>query len=149
MVLTEDKYKELSKLGTIPKSTYVSVRLSDKQSCETVESELKDAVQTEFSGTIILSNSYALVSTSRYISQSVCAAVLSAAAFLITLIAIVVISSNVMNYIHEDMQNLGALKAIGYRSGQLISALITQRIRRLLHKCCSLGRETAERGAAK
>ncbi len=126
MVLTEDKYKELSKLGTIPKSTYVSVRLSDKQSCETVESELKDAVQTEFSGTIILSNSYALVSTSRYISQSVCAAVLSAAAFLITLIAIVVISSNVMNYIHEDMQNLGALKAIGYRSGQLISALITQ-----------------------
>ena len=91
-----------------------------------METELNDAVAGAFPGTITTSNSYMLVSTSRYISQSICAAILSAMAFLVTLIAVVVISSNVMNYIHEDMQNLGALKAIGYKSGQLIRALITQ-----------------------
>lgn len=126
MVLTEDKFKELSELGTLPKSTLISVRLADKQNGETVDTELKDAIQSEFPGTIIISNTYALITSSRYISQSICAAILSALAFLITLIAAVVISSNVMNYIHEEMKNLGALKAVGYKSGQLISALITQ-----------------------
>ncbi len=126
MVLTEDKHAELAELGTIQQSTLVSVRLTDKLNGEAVETELKEAIQTKFPGMIILSNFYALISSSRYISQSICAAILSAMAFLIVLIAVIVISSNVMNYIHEDMRNLGALKAIGYKSGQLISALITQ-----------------------
>lgn len=126
MALTEDKFKELSESGTLPKSTLISVRLADKLNGEAVETELKDAIQSEFPGTIIISNSYALISSSRYISQSICAAILSAMAFLITLIAAVVISSNVMNYINEEMKNLGALKAVGYKSGQLISVLITQ-----------------------
>ncbi len=126
MVLTEDKFKELSESGTLPKATLISVRLTDKLNGETVDTELKDTIQSEFPGMIIISNSYALITSSRYISQSICAAILSAMAFLITLIAVVVISSNVMNYIHEEMKNLGALKAIGYKSGQLISALITQ-----------------------
>ncbi len=126
MALTEDKFKELSESGKLPKSTLISVRLTDKLNGETVGTELKDAIQSQFPGTIIISNSYALITSSRYVSQSICAAILSAMAFLITLIAAVVISSNVMNYINEEMKNLGALKAVGYKSGQLISALITQ-----------------------
>ncbi len=126
MLLTEDKYNELSGLGSIPRAMFISARITDKIDSETVEAELRDAVAGEFPGIEAVSSSYMLVSTSRYISQSLCAAVLSAMAFLITLIAVVVISSNVMNYIHEDMQNLGAMKAIGYKSGQLIGALILQ-----------------------
>ncbi|MDE7234744.1 MAG: ABC transporter permease, partial [Ruminiclostridium sp.] len=126
MLLTEDKYKELSDLGTIPSSTLISARITDKTGSETVETELSDAIAGAFPGINAVSSSYMLVSTSRYISQSICASILSAMAFLITLIAVVVISSNVMNYIHEDMQNLGAMKAIGYRSGQLTRALILQ-----------------------
>ena len=126
MALTEDKYNELSELEAIPRSTLISARLTDKFSSEILESELNDAIADRFPGTITASSSYMLVSTSRFISQTLCAAILSAMAFLITLIAVVVISSNVMNYIHEDMQNLGAMKAIGYKSGQLIRALISQ-----------------------
>lgn len=126
MALTGDEYAGLSERGTAPKASFISVRITDKSKSEATEAEIKDLILEKFPGTNMVSNSYALVSSSRYISQSICAAVLSAMAFLITLIAVVVISSNVMNYIHENMQNLGALKAIGYRSGQLISALIIQ-----------------------
>lgn len=126
MLLTEDKYNELNELGSIPRAMFISARIPDKINSETVEAELKDAVAEKFPGINATSNSYMLVSTSRYISQSLCAAIFSTMAFLITLIAVVVISSNVMNYIHEDMQNLGAMKAIGYKSGQLIRALISQ-----------------------
>lgn len=126
MALTEDKYSELSELGTIPKVTLISARITDKTESETVEAELNKAIAENFPGINAVSNSYMMVSTSRYVSQSLCAAILSAMAFLVTLIAVVVISSNVMNYIHEDMQNLGAMKAIGYKSVQLISALISQ-----------------------
>lgn len=126
MALTDDKYNELSELGAIPSATLISARVTDKFSSEILEAELNDAITDKFPGTITASSSYVLVSTSRFISQTLCAAILSAMAFLITLIAVVVISSNVMNYIHEDMQNLGAMKAIGYKSGQLIRALISQ-----------------------
>lgn len=126
MLLTEDKYKELAEGGIVPKVTFISVRISDKAQSEAAETEIKDGIVGEFPDINAVSNSYNMVSSTRYISQSICAAILSAMAFLITLVAVVVISSNVMNYIHEDMQNLGALKAIGYKSGQLISALVVQ-----------------------
>lgn len=126
MLLTEDKYEELSEFGTIPSSTIISARIIDKTASETVEAELNEMIAGGFPGINAVSNSYMLVSSSRYISQSICAAILSAMAFLVTLIAVVVISSNVMNYIYENMQDLGAMKAIGYRSAQLILALISQ-----------------------
>ena len=74
----------------------------------------------------MLSNSYTLVSSTRYISQMICAGIVSAMAFLVLLIALVVISSNVIHYIQENMKNLGALKAIGYKSGQIVLALLMQ-----------------------
>ena len=67
-----------------------------------------------------------MVTTSRYISQMICAGILSVMAFLVLLIGVVVNASNIANYIQENMQNLGALKAVGYTGGQLIVALLAQ-----------------------
>ncbi|MCM1335856.1 MAG: ABC transporter permease [Bacteroides sp.] len=125
-LLTEDKYAELSSVGALPASTLVSVRLSDRDQAETVLTEIRNAIAEEFPGSILLSNSYTANASARYISQTICAAILSAMAFLILLIAAVVIASNVMHCIHEEMKNLGALKAVGYRSRQLIAALVTR-----------------------
>lgn len=126
MVLTKDKFEELSDSKIVFPATFISVRINDKTESESMETELKNTISGEFPAVSFISNSYNLISSSRYISQTICAAILSAMALLITLIAVVVISSNVANYVQENMQNLGALKAIGYKSGQLISALITQ-----------------------
>lgn len=126
LLLTEDKYKALEEKGFAPGSTLVSVRIQDKKDSEDFEAALNNAVSSQYPDVRALSNSYALVTSSRYISQMICSGIVSAMAFFVTLIALVVIASNVMNYIQENMKNLGALKAVGYTSGQLVSSLLLQ-----------------------
>lgn len=126
LLLTADLYEELKAEGFACESALVSVRIDDKAQSEDFEAMLKDAVALQYADVRALSNSYALVSSSRYISQMICSGIVSAMAFFVILIALVVISSNVMNYIQENMRNLGVLKAVGYKSGQIIFALLLQ-----------------------
>ena len=126
LVLTEDIYEELAETGFAAESTLVSVRIGDKSQSESFEAELKNAVSLEYPTVLTLSNSYADVSTSRYVSQMICSGMVIAMAFFVMLIALVVIASNVINYIQENMKNLGVLKAVGYRSGQIIAAFLLQ-----------------------
>ena len=131
-MLTEDKYDELrGAIADYRKCVCFSIRLKDKFQSGEFEAELKNALTDKsaelgYSDFGLNTNSYELVSTTRYISQSMCAAIISGMAFVIILIAVVVISSNVVNYIKENMQNLGALKAIGYTSRQLVAAQTAQ-----------------------
>lgn len=126
LLLTEDKFEEFSKETAALKSLYVSARVNDVSKSEEIATELKDAAAKEFPNVVVTSNDYQMITTSRYISQMICAGILSAMAFLVLLIGVVVIASNIANYIQENMQNLGALKAVGYTSGQIISALLAQ-----------------------
>lgn len=126
LVLTKDQYEKLEKTGDAPRSTLCSVRIRDKAGSESYETMLKNAVSSRYPHARSTSNSHALVSQSRYISQMVCSGVMSAMAFFILLIALVVIASNIIHYIQENMKNLGALKAIGYTSRQLICSLQLQ-----------------------
>ena len=112
ILLTEDLYEELEEKGFAPKSTLVSVRIHNKAESEEFEAMLKNGLSSQYPGVRTVSNSYALVTSSRYISQMICSGIISAMAFLVTLIALVVISSNVINYIQENIKNLGVLKAV-------------------------------------
>lgn len=126
IILTEDKYEELEALGYAPQAVLCSVRLFDQSESQTFETDLKTAVSDWFPGRRAASNSYALVTQSRYISQMICSAIVSAMAFFVLLIALIVIASNIINYIQVNMKDLGALKAIGYTSGQLVGTLLAQ-----------------------
>lgn len=126
-LLTEDNFNALKNKDYAPESTICSVRIKDKADSEEFQAKLKDAISTRYSNVSwSASNSYALVSQSRYISQMVCSGIMSVMAFFILLIALVVISSNIVNYIQENMKNLGALKAIGYTGRQLVNSLFLQ-----------------------
>lgn len=126
MILTDDQYRKLEEEGYAPKAVLCSVRIKDKAESEDYESMLKNEVSLRYPDLRMESNSYTLVFQSRYISQMICSGIISAMAFFILLIALVVIASNIINYIGENMRNLGALKAIGYRSRQLIGLLLPQ-----------------------
>jgi len=126
VILTEDKYDELAELGYAPRATLCSVRMHDKTESLIFEADLKSEVSEAFPNTPMVSNCYNIVIQSRYISQSICSAVMSVMALLVLLIALVVIASNIVNYIQVNMKNLGALKAGGYTSGQLIGSLLLQ-----------------------
>lgn len=131
-MLTGDKYDALRGMAAdYRKHVCVSIRLKDKFQSREFEAKIKSAltdkyIELGYSDLSIKSNSYEMVTTTRYVSQSICAAIISGMAFITILIALVVISSNVVNYIKENMQNLGALKAIGYTSRQIISAQTVQ-----------------------
>lgn len=126
LLLTADLYERFEKMELVPRSTLVSIRIQDKLKSDDFEARLKNTVSSRYPDVRALSNSYMLVSTSRYISQMICSGILSAMAFLVILIALVVIVSNVINYIQENMKNLGAWKAMGYTSEQLIFTLELQ-----------------------
>lgn len=126
LLLTQDQYKKLEEAGYAPRATLLSVRIADKLESENYEAALKSKVSAQFPDARVSSNSYMLVTTSRYISQMICSGVVSAMAFFVLLIALVVIASNIVNYIQENMKNLGALKAVGYTSGQLVRCQLLQ-----------------------
>ncbi|MDE7167257.1 MAG: FtsX-like permease family protein [Clostridia bacterium] len=126
IMLSGDKYAELETLGYAPQATLCSVRLYDKSENLNFEATIKSAISERFPNLNMVSNSYDIVSQARYISQMICSGVMSAMAFFVLLIALVVIASNIINYIQVNMKNLGALKAVGYTSRQLIFTLLLQ-----------------------
>lgn len=126
LILTQDKYDELETLGYAPKSTLCSVRLFDKSENRNYEASLKSTISKQFPNLTMVSNGYDMVVQARYISQMICSGIMSAMAFFVLLIALVVIISNIINYIQVNMKNLGALKAIGYTSRQLVCSLLLQ-----------------------
>lgn len=126
IILTKDKYTEIENLGYAPQATICSVRLLDQSENMSYEASLKSLVSECFPNVTTISNCYDMVLQSRYISQSICSAVMSVMAFLALLIALIVIASNIINDIQVNMKNLGALKAVGYTSKQLICPLLLQ-----------------------
>ncbi len=126
IILTADKYAELEELNYASKTTMCSVRLNDKSTNLTYEAKIKAIVSESFPNTQMASNCYDIVTQSRYISQGICSAIMSVMAFFVLLIALVVIVSNIINYIQVNIKNLGALKAVGYTSGQLVLSLLLQ-----------------------
>lgn len=126
IILSKDKYDELAELGYAPKSVLCSVRLHDKSENLNFEADLKSAAAQQFPNVTMISNCYDVVEQARYISQSICSVIISTMAFFVLLIAVIVVVSNIMNYIQVNMKNLGALKAAGYTSVQLIGSLLLQ-----------------------
>lgn len=126
IVLTADRYDELAQSGYAPKATLCSVRLDDVGKNQTFEARLKSTVTKRFPNVNLVGNNYDIVVQARYISQGITSVILSVMAFLILLIAVVVIAANIVNYIQVNIKNLGALKAVGYMSRQLVGALLFQ-----------------------
>lgn len=126
VLLTEDAYESLAATGYVYSAALCSVRIADKSESESYAAMLSGAISARYPGGFGVTTSYALVSSSRYISQMISSSVISAMAFLVLLIALIVMASNIVNYIQENMRDLGALKAVGYTGGQLIGALLIQ-----------------------
>lgn len=126
VVLTEDKYTELEKSGYAPQAVLCSVRLKIRMENLNYEASVKGTISEQYPNIIMMSNCYDNVTQARYISQMICSGIMSAMAFFVLLIALVMIVSNIINYIQVNMKNLGVLKATGYTSGQLILSLLLQ-----------------------
>jgi len=126
ILLTEDKYAELEESKLAFGAQLCSVRLKNPSENVDYEAYLKSFASEIFPNVRQVSNCYGTVYQSRYISQMICSGIMSAMAFFVLLISLVVIASNIINYIQVNMQYLGVLKAVGYTSRQLIFSLLLQ-----------------------
>lgn len=125
-LLTKDKYEEFKLLNYAAPATFCSVRLKNVDDALNFSAELNDKVRGKFPTLYTMVNNYEEVVEARYISQMICVGIIAAMAFFVLIIALAVISSDIANFIHVNMKNLGALKAVGYTSNQLIAALLLQ-----------------------
>lgn len=142
MVFTQDQYAVLAQGGYAPEALLCSVRLKDRTENLSYEAALKNTVSGQYPNIIMMSNCYDNVTQARYISQMICSGIMSAMAFFVLLIALVMLVSNIVNYIQVNMKNLGVLKAAGYTSGQLILTLLLQ------FSCLTFGAAIAGAGAS-
>lgn len=126
LLFTEDIYPTLGDDFGTP-CTLVSVRLHEIDDGEKVEADMSDRIKAEYpTAEVPRSNYYAHTFQARYITQMICSGIIGAVSMIVTAIALTVLASNLVNFISENMRNLGALKAIGYTSRQLLLAFLLE-----------------------
>ncbi|MCM1404746.1 MAG: ABC transporter permease [Prevotella sp.] len=126
IILSDDQYATLEQNGYAATATLCAVRLNDAANNLSYKTTLKTAIADAFPQVATASDCYDAVAQARYVAQNICAMVLMALAFIVLLIAVVVIASNIANYIQVNLKNLGVMKALGFTSRQLISTLLLQ-----------------------
>ena len=72
------------------------------------------------------SNDYASVKSARTVTSSIGTSIIVGFSVLLLLIALVVVNFRIKNSVEEEIRNIGALKALGYTSSQLIGTFLMQ-----------------------
>lgn len=119
LLLPEDEFNGIvSKVGS---SYRVNVKLRESEKADILEAEIAKQISNGCPGlTLIGSSNYKKLSTSRYITATLFEAIISASAALMIIVILATIAITLSNYIRNNIRNLGALKALGYTSNDLI-----------------------------
>ena len=80
----------------------------------------------ETAGLLWDSNHYASVKSARTVTSSIGTSIIVGFSMLLLLIALVVVNFRIKNSVEEEIKNIGALKALGYTSAQLIGTFLLQ-----------------------
>lgn len=76
--------------------------------------------------TLIDTVNYWIVKTSRTLTASIGSLIIVGFSLLLTLVALIVVNFRIKSSIDDDMKNIGALKAMGYTSKQLMLSFLIQ-----------------------
>lgn len=127
LLFDEESYRAMEKAhGDEIASVAASVKLTDRSTNEKYAGEIGTAVLKQHPAVSYNYTYYDMVKQARSLTATICTAIISGIACLIVFIALIVLASNISHYIGENMKNLGALKAMGYQSRQLVGALLLQ-----------------------
>lgn len=77
-------------------------------------------------GILTDSNHYALLKSARTVTSSIGASIILGFSFLLLIVSLVIVNFRIRNSVEEEIRNIGALKALGYTSRQLVSAFLLQ-----------------------
>lgn len=127
-LMNHEGYERLAEaLGDSVRGTLVSVNAVNAEDAERIVSNYKTIMKELLpAGRIGDSSHYEVVKSARTITSSIGSIVIVAFSILLIAIALVVVKFRIGNSVEEEMQNIGALKAIGYTSRQIILSFLIQ-----------------------
>ncbi|WP_449539132.1 ABC transporter permease [Ferdinandcohnia sp. Marseille-Q9671] len=129
-MLPENSYQELARnLNDQSIGVILSTRLEDKtQSPKLLNDFTKEFPQSIVGETTsyIWALDIELVKNVNTLTINIVATILMAFSAIIVLVSLIVIRFRVSNSIEDGMENIGALKAIGYTSRQILSSILLQ-----------------------
>lgn len=127
-LMDHEGYERLAEaLGDSVRGTLVSVNAVNSEDAERIVSNYKTIMKELLpAGRIGDSSHYEVVKSARTITSSIGSIVIVAFSILLIAIALVVVKFRIGNSVEEEMQNIGALKAIGYTSRQIILSFLIQ-----------------------
>lgn len=138
-MLPESSYYKLAgELDNQSQGVMISALMNDKTQSTKLEHDFINEFQKTLEETsYIFGLDFETVKSVSTLTINIVATILVAFAAIIVLISLVVIRFRVSNNIEDGMTNIGALKAIGYTSGQILSSIILQFI--VIALCASIG----------
>lgn len=126
-LLDEKEYnymkKELSDSGM---GTLYSVKLEHAEENEAYVSQYVSMLKQKMPNAIVDSNHYEVLKSARTVTSSIGAMIIIGFSFLIIAVSLFVVKFRISSSIEEEMQNIGALKAIGYTGRQIIFSFLLQ-----------------------
>lgn len=115
-------------LGSGPAGCVYAVEASGPDDNERVSSVYGTKLGNICNGAGLIwdSNHYASVKSARTVTSSIGTSIIVGFSVLLLLIALVVVNFRIKNSVEEEIRNIGALKALGYTSSQLIGTFLMQ-----------------------
>ncbi len=103
----------------------ISLLLNEPEDASLLEAEIVKRIAEDCPGlTPLGASTYLKLSTSRYVTATLFKAIISASTVLMTIVILATIAITLSNYIRNNIRNLGALKALGYQSRELILPIV-------------------------
>ncbi len=124
--LSDNAYNMIEENMENYKGYFLSIRLKDQSKSQTYEGYITDKISADLNTNVIYGNNFNVVSMSRYITQMIASIIILILASLIVVIAIFISAANLSEYIKQNMKKIGALKALGYTSKDLILSFLFQ-----------------------
>lgn len=125
--LSDKSYKELAeRTGTAARFNLLSVNMTDPAKAEKLSQLLGEQLTASGTkGTFAVMSAESGIAGNRVLVNFL-TAILIVFALIMVVISLIVIRFQILEHIEENMQNIGVLKANGYTSRQIISALLLQ-----------------------
>lgn len=127
--LTESAFQKLyQEAGEMNQQIYINVRLEEGYSGDDYDQEFTNVCSTYEAKDLIggIALNYETMKVATTATVAILMAILVIFAVLIIIISMVVIRFSIVNYIEEDIKNLGSMEAIGFTSRMIQSGLIAQ-----------------------
>lgn len=121
--ISDEKYAELRTRFTDNELTLLLARLDTRENLASFRSDYQSEVPQDG---IFRTFSYDDAKQARTMIPVIIASISVAFAFILVAVNLIVIHFNIINSIEEGMTNIGALKAVGYRSAEIIASNVMQ-----------------------